>query len=170
MRPKDIPRSPHANERNAGLPQCKAIAKGTGKQCRAKVAGREALERLELLQHEHAGEYCAFHLFGARVLADKGHAGRRQAIKERKLAAAEAEKLAALPGVGKPADRSRPGEEVVEIDATLGVLRRAGEDPADLESDLARPVNLSTIEVGSVFQYLTPEQRKKLLRARMRGS
>src|SRR2546430_11147893 len=117
MQAKDIPRSPLKNERRAGLPQCEAIAKGTGKQCRARIAGRQALENLGLLEHEHAGEYCAFHLVGARVLADKGHAGRRQAIKERKLAAAEAEKLAALPGVGKPADESQPGEEVVEIDA-----------------------------------------------------
>jgi hypothetical protein len=168
MRPKDIPRSPHANERNAGLPQCSATAK-TGKQCRAKVAGREALERLDLLQHEHAGEYCAFHLIGARVLADKGHAGRRQAIKARKLAA-EAEKLAALLGIDQPADKSQPGEDVVEIDATLGVVRANGEALADPETAIARPVNLATIEVGSVFQYLTPEQRKKLLRARLRGS
>jgi hypothetical protein len=118
---------------------------------------------------EHAGEWCAFHLLGGRELQNRSAAVKRQARKARE-AVELAEKLGIpLPGVDVPADKSQPGEEVVEIDAALGVLRRAGEDPADVGPAVVRPVNLTTIEVGSVFQHLTPEQRKKLLRARLLG-
>jgi hypothetical protein len=169
MKTSEIPHSPKGRPKGE-MPQCSAIAKGTGQQCRAKAAGREALERLELLKHEHAGEWCAFHLLGARELQNKSAAVKRKARKARE-AVKLAEKLGIpLPGIDKPADKSQPGEEVVEIDAALGVLRRVGEDSADSELAVARPVNLATIEVGSVFQYLTPEQRKKLLRARLRGN
>jgi hypothetical protein len=166
MKPKDIPRSPLANERNAGLPQCSAISKTTDKPCRSRIAGRQALENLGLLEHEHAGEYCAFHLLGGRELSSRAAASKRQA----KKLAAQAKKLdAALPGITKPADKSQPGEEVVEIDAALGVLRLDGTEPVGPEPAVATALNLNTIKVGRVFEYLTPEQRKRLLRARLLG-
>jgi hypothetical protein len=166
MKPKDIPHSPLPNQRSGGLPQCSALTK-TRNRCKARAAGKEALEKLELLDHAHAGEWCSFHLIGGKALSDKGHAAKRQARKLR-AEAAEARKLAEATGLPvEPEavfDKSQPGEVVVTIDPDR--------DYSEPEPEPVRTETRSIYNLESIphFGMLTPEQRKTVLRARLRGS
>jgi hypothetical protein len=125
-----------------------------GKRCKATAIGREALEQLELLDHEHAGEWCSFHLVGAKRLSDKAHAAKRQA---RKLAA----ETAAEPEPVTSWDKTKPGEVV----ATVDVYRDHDEPEPEPASVYTR--SIYNTSVGANFGLLTPEQRLIVLRARI---
>jgi hypothetical protein len=158
-----IPRSPLPNEVSARLPKCSAITK-TGKRCRNAIVGRDALERMGLLDHEKSGEACAFHLISAKALSERGH----QAHREKRAAAKQAAAEAAAAEDVEPDEQNpaAPGETIVALDAD----KDYSESESEAAPLLVQP-SIYTVENfgGPWLGQLTPEQRKVVLRARLRG-